>query len=213
MNNSLEYVGIECRTDCPRCGDSLIVNGPVLKTVCSKCQSTVSLSQSFWHYVFDDLPQSIRKMENKLSPRQVWTSSFKLTMSSGRLDPACPSCNTIYSNLQKHIDDGNTTVSCSNCNQQGTISIPEKWLKSIVRGITVLVNAEVSQPVEESDQPLIKPIVFTCPSCTGALKVDGTQRVVDCNFCNSSIYLPDDLWLRMHPVKTVELWYAGFKMR
>jgi DNA-directed RNA polymerase subunit RPC12/RpoP len=53
----------------------------------------------------------------------------------------------------------------------------------------------------------VKPILFTCPSCGGNLKIDGSNRVVTCTYCNSDIYLPDDLWFRMHPVKVVHRWY------
>jgi outer membrane protein assembly factor BamB len=31
--------------------------------------------------------------------------------------------------------------------------------------------------------------------------------MVDCKFCGSQIYLPDDLWFRLHPVKSVERWF------
>lgn len=52
-----------------------------------------------------------------------------------------------------------------------------------------------------------KPILFTCPSCAGNLEIDGTDRMISCKFCNSQIYLPDDLWFRLHPAKEVERWY------
>jgi hypothetical protein len=48
-------------------------------------------------------------------------------------------------------------------------------------------------------QPTSEPLVFACMSCGGGLKVDGTSRVVACKFCNDSNFLPDALWLRMHP--------------
>jgi WD40 repeat protein len=53
----------------------------------------------------------------------------------------------------------------------------------------------------------VKPILFSCPSCAGNLEVDGSDRVIKCKYCNSEIYLPDDLWFRMHPVEVVERWY------
>ena len=52
---------------------------------------------------------------------------------------------------------------------------------------------------EGDARPSAQPLVFACMSCGGGLKVDGTSRVVACRFCNDSNFLPDTLWLQMHP--------------
>jgi hypothetical protein len=68
-------------------------------------------------------------------------------------------------------------------------------------------SAQANQTMEQTEENKPKPILFTCPSCGGNLKIDGSERTITCSFCDSSIYLPDDLWHRMHPVKTVSRWY------
>ena len=32
-----------------------------------------------------------------------------------------------------------------------------------------------------------KPVIFNCPSCAGALTVDGSDRMVECEFCDSIV--------------------------
>jgi hypothetical protein len=49
-------------------------------------------------------------------------------------------------------------------------------------------------------------MVMACMSCGASLKIDGSSRTVDCTFCSTSNYLPDGLWLRMHPAPRME-WF------
>jgi hypothetical protein len=50
---------------------------------------------------------------------------------------------------------------------------------------------------------------MACPSCGGALKsAADTQRTTSCEFCGSSVYLPDDLWRRLHPAKKAQPWIS-----
>ena len=37
--------------------------------------------------------------------------------------------------------------------------------------------------------------------------MDGAARVVVCAHCSSNIYLPDDLWFRLHTVSTRRRWF------
>jgi hypothetical protein len=45
----------------------------------------------------------------------------------------------------------------------------------------------------------VEALVCACLSCGAGLKVDGTSRVVACKYCNDTSFLPDALWLRLHP--------------
>ena len=44
-----------------------------------------------------------------------------------------------------------------------------------------------------------RPLVTACMSCGAGLRIDGASRVVECAYCKDSNYLPDALWLRLHP--------------
>ena len=50
--------------------------------------------------------------------------------------------------------------------------------------------------------------MFGCLSCGGALKVDGGSRTPKCDHCGNSNYLPDALWLRLHPAPTVHAFFV-----
>jgi hypothetical protein len=36
-------------------------------------------------------------------------------------------------------------------------------------------------------------------------------RLCPCSFCRADVYLPDDLWRRLHPAKVVQRWYITFR--
>jgi len=57
-----------------------------------------------------------------------------------------------------------------------------------------------------------KPIVMKCMSCGGILHIDGSKRIIDCEFCNSTNYLPDELWLSIHEIPVKKEWFLIFKL-
>jgi len=45
-------------------------------------------------------------------------------------------------------------------------------------------------------------VLFSCLGCGAALKVDArTPRLLACQYCEATSYLPDALWLRLHPAQ------------
>ena len=41
--------------------------------------------------------------------------------------------------------------------------------------------------------------------------IDGEDRIVICEYCETNVYLPDDLWLRLHPAKKKNRWFVGME--
>jgi len=42
----------------------------------------------------------------------------------------------------------------------------------------------------------------SCLNCGAPAQVDGrTERIIHCEYCRESSYMPDALWLRLHPAK------------
>jgi hypothetical protein len=70
-----------------------------------------------------------------------------------------------------------------------------------------LLMGSEEKPLEKDSA---KPVLFACPSCAGNLEIDGKERIVECKFCQSKVYLPDDLWFSLHPVVSKERWYITF---
>jgi hypothetical protein len=72
-----------------------------------------------------------------------------------------------------------------------------------VPGARWLVHEVPGAPVKSG-----APVLFSCLSCAGALSVDGSERLVQCRYCDATSYLPDDLWLTLHPAVTSEEFFV-----
>lgn len=51
---------------------------------------------------------------------------------------------------------------------------------------------------------------IVCSGCGSSLPVDGRTRTVSCQFCATSNYLTDALWLRLHPPQRRTPWWIIF---
>jgi hypothetical protein len=57
-----------------------------------------------------------------------------------------------------------------------------------------------------------RPVLMQCPGCGGPLAIThDSPRTTRCQHCKADVYLPDDLWRRLHPAKTVREWYVRFE--
>ena len=78
----------------------------------------------------------------------------------------------------------------------------------MVPGARWLVNEGALGDDGSESVQAVEPVLFSCMACGAALEVDGSQRTVTCTFCNGSNYLPDGLWLRLHPQQTVRTFFV-----
>jgi hypothetical protein len=89
------------------------------------------------------------------------------------------------------------------------------WLRSFVPTVRRLFGAqhegEAGAPGPEvANEP--RPVVMACPNCSASLSIStGNERTTTCQYCKTDIYLPDDLWRRLHPVKKAERWYIEYE--
>jgi hypothetical protein len=113
---------------------------------------------------------------------------------------------------------GEGVIACPSCGEGlPTFPAPD-WLKEALPGVLQIFGAEreANEGGEDAGALLeppadVKPIAMACPQCGGGLLITAAdERVTDCRYCNTSIYLPDELWKRLHPVKTMAVWTVTF---
>ena len=72
----------------------------------------------------------------------------------------------------------------------------EHKLHSCIVGVIGETALRGDLAVSESDEA----ILFSCLGCGAPLTVDGSSpRTLTCEFCSAASFIPDALWLRMHP--------------
>ncbi len=206
----MNYGVIECSINCPKCDSPVMLNGPLEKAHCERCQSDTDVPHEYWKDILENI---LEEVKNELKEGEGSNSNifgmFKTTLLYGRLKPRCEECKTYF-----EVNEGLSEAyvhKCSECGCSIEISPCPSWLKKIHPAIKLLVNADLKSSSGKEPPAISGPIVFSCPKCGGALTIDGMDRLVPCEYCGVNVYLPDDLWLRLHPAKTKERWFIGFE--
>ncbi|TFG61990.1 MAG: hypothetical protein E4H36_09055 [Spirochaetales bacterium] len=203
---------IKTHTPCTACGNPLVINGPGPVFLCNYCQTEVNLGKK----VMISLIEGIYDIAGPLEPKTNSTTlfmeghSFQLTYGRGGL-PLCPSCGEAQARELFRIssDKDCWEIPCAKCGVRISVTKLPKWLRDRFPGMEIAVNAVPAVPDGEKEKPAIEGVFFGCPKCGANLEVDGIDRIVHCSFCGGNVYLPDDLWLRLHPVKKINTWWIG----
>ncbi len=130
--------------------------------------------------------------------------------------PACAACDHA---LAAPVTEASSTLTCASC-KAVAIGLPAPaWLTAKVptaryvivtdrTAIAADANAKADIGTTEADHP----IALGCTKCGAPLHITrDSERTVACEFCKTDVYLPDDLWRRLHPVKTMSPWFVRFE--
>ncbi|MFC1669081.1 hypothetical protein ACFL20_01715 [Spirochaetota bacterium] len=210
----LKFGFLEIMSTCNKCGSPVFINGPLSVVLCNSCQSEMAIP----HDTIKDSVMNIFEgwVENDWGDLQgsksTVMSSINYEVTMARQDPCCRKCNTYFTgpNLEDRPGIELWEIVCSECGAEMPVTRPPNWLVNKYPKLKIIVNAESAEPDGEPEKPAFEGVVFSCPKCGGTLEIDGMDRIVHCKYCDSNVYLPDDLWLRLHPAKKVQRWYIGF---
>ena len=205
---------VECKTTCGQCSSPMFINGPVTRILCNQCHSEQTIPEEVPKDILESLFEGwIEGAWEELEGRNstVWGAiNYELTVARQR--PCCRECKTDFPEQDLAVRPGQTEwqIVCANCNKPMPVTLPPAFVKQKHPNVELIINAETATPDGKPEKPAIEGVVFACPKCGGGLEIDGIERMVPCNYCGAKVYLPDDLWLRLHPVKKVQRWYVGF---
>ena len=199
--------GIEMSITCPRCDSSIIINGPSRKVRCNACQNFTEISIDFWIDIFkDSIEWIISDLKEGEGYNLMKFGEYNTKWSLYETKPHCSDCKKAYD--LTNIDCSSTSIKCLECNKETSIIFSPDWLKKEFPAIIYFVNALVTE--EEAEPTFPGGVAITCPRCGGSLIIDGKERLVPCSFCDIHVYLPDNLWLRLHPVLVKAMWFAVY---
>jgi DNA-directed RNA polymerase subunit RPC12/RpoP len=202
----------ELHRDCLKCAQPIPINALVSRLTCSSCLNEADLPRKFWQSITSEAFWA-RVMLNRTKGRAVSIPSDEVKGQMGWGEPLCPRCKAplhLPGALEAAATSGH--LDCPGCGQPLAVRpvprniIPPQvdyLLYAIGEEPALLPGAAAAIPTPASTKPLL----FPCPACNASLPVDGASRTVECTYCRSNAYLPDDLWRRLHPVRTISRWY------
>lgn len=210
-------IAVELKLECRYCGSPIPLNAVSPKILCYHCLTLISISKESWKEILGEI---CRRVFDENENRLTFTGNMIPFYVEGNV------CMRLYGkeepmNLNRkpipmkhaleHLQDNLFSM------QGQTVfirPIPKEY-SSFLKSATHFVGEDETQIHRNQNSEIKNPtssdlVVFTCPSCGGALKIDGTKRILECTYCKVNVYIPDALWFRFHPSKLTRRWYIWF---
>ncbi len=206
---------LEISVQCPKCDAAVPLCGPLLRVHCDKCQTDFELKPRFWFRVLRDVyAEAGFRLEDGQGYNAEAVERYAVNVLYGRQRPSCGGCNEPLE-LARDVPSAYGHV-CPACGATTAVAPPPAWLERALTPPRLLANADIQQEKGGADEEgegearASAPVAFTCPQCGGSLLVDGRDRMLPCSFCGVNVYLPDDLWFRLHPARKKRRWFVVF---
>ncbi len=150
---------------------------------------------------------------------------FSLKFSIRTFLPRCRKCDAAFTPdiIPAELDG---IMYCPQCATELDVHPAPAWLTAFYPGCRQLIGAEREPDFDSAcggrgktpsivDTKSLKeerqPIDMQCTRCGGTLSIGvHDTRVTTCHFCKTEFFIPDAVWVRLHPVRTVEEWFLRF---
>ncbi|HEX8271305.1 MAG TPA: hypothetical protein VF615_01565 [Longimicrobiaceae bacterium] len=198
----MRTLALRLRTACTRCGGALPLNALAPRLACPACGAPNELSDEFWAAILGDVGPG---------ESTIFTVGREVSLEAAASGPACYSCGAAISTEEALASADAGSLPCGACGARTLLRVPPEPF--VLSGFPLLVGEDETQLPAPGGAEVVaprttaQPVAFNCPSCAGVLRVDGSTRVVTCEYCAGAAYLPDDLWHVLHPAPTVRAWY------
>jgi uncharacterized protein YbaR (Trm112 family) len=200
-----QYLTFTALSRCRHCGGGLPLQGPRRSVRCAACQGENDFG----------IERIAEILCDTLFAKQRGVGGIGNVTNLFPEEHRCPGCGTPIDIRAIPVGEERVTP-CPKCSAPIVSYPPPAWLKHELPGLLLIIGGErdpADVPAEgEGAVPVAvpkaaSPVVLACPACKASLKVDSeTARTATCQFCNESVYLPDDLWRVLHPVRRAEGW-------
>lgn len=202
---SLRPVTFTLSIDCDHCGNQMPLNGPTRELTCGRCMQMTPVPPSSWCQTIADT------MHYYLGSR----GPYKCNLFDSH-HPRCEKCRQHFE-VSAEMLGQERELFCPMCGDPiSTFPAPD-WMKEILPGAEQLVGAQEESQAAAGEGPMVdvsgdRPVLFACPECNASLEIStDTARISSCSYCNAQVFIPDGLWLRLHPVKVAMPWTIFYR--
>ncbi len=210
---AIRSVWLEFNLQCRSCGETLPVNCAAESILCIKCGAHTPTPEYLWAYL---VTASLVKATGLEPGKESWAKGLHASIGSygmtyGRSDPKCRECGAAWKidDLRAIASGGAAKFTCGSCNKIATVRKPPEWFSRVVPDPVLLVGETATAGTVFKGETSVS---IHCYHCGGGLQLDGSSRTVKCTFCGNDLLVPDDVWLRLHPVMTAHPWYIMVEM-
>ncbi len=209
------YGYFELRSSCGSCGQPMPVNGPLTSVSCSYCfkenQIQASTIADFINDLEDDY-EGLAEGTGHGGTLMGGDGTFKYKQQ--RRQPHCKGCKSPLPEVPIAQDGG---IYCPQCGTSCDVYPAPAWLIQVCPSVVQVLGAERPPAAPGAvtasvDQQQVRPIAMACPKCGAGLSITSEHaRVHPCDYCKTDVFIPDELWKRLHPVKEVSGWWVRYE--
>jgi hypothetical protein len=199
-------IAVELSTTCSKCQAPLPLNGASESVLCDHCRTPTATPPDLWQRLLGEaVGEAVAMAKNEGRTHTILMGSANYKLMVGRQDPRC-ACKTPFAQEAILRSAGTGSVQCSACGKPSAVRPAPAWIKAIHPAALLVVGETMGAQAAQRIDP--KDLRFHCYHCGSALPLDGASRTVACAYCRNSVMVPDDIWLRLHPARTVDRWFV-----
>lgn len=206
---SIAYT-IRISLDCPHCRGGVPVNGFTNEVLCSNCLKSVELPQEWWetHLDSETIDEALEHEPGYGNSSQS-LGGMSEKIDTGNRAPRCQDCKAEFPDALYQGAVAAGGFACPGCNRRVRVRKATPLALSLIPEADLLIHEDATGDQLSTDGVhAAEPVMFACLSCGGGLSVDGSSRTPKCDHCGNANYLPDALWLRLHPAATSHAFFV-----
>ena len=219
VRKKLSCISIRLSIICPGCNSLIPINGVVSKVKCIKCGHIVKLKgeKYGWHNLLYLGNPTIDVFESSGRYNKNTGGFYSIKIEIENKWPRCSKCKYKFSLKDLHNKDiEKNKLICPECKTSKPLFAAPRSISKPYKCASYVVDGIVDSRTKHSKNIVTNkkgnaPMIFNCASCGGALNVDGTSRLVKCEFCENTNFIPEDLWLSLYSTPKAKTWYIIFK--
>ena len=205
-NGIVEAMTLTVWVACEHCAAAVPINGPTSRVCCGRCHQQTQI---------EDLGDLLARtsFDGKAHGGRVAIHAHP-----DQLGPTCHGCAAEIPLGDSAKFFGVVAVfPCRWCGTPvSTFPAPE-WLRAQFPSALQIFGADPEITARETGHAhavttqAIQPISMTCGACRSLLVLTTISgRIVTCHHCHTSVSIPDELWLKLHPVVKMRRWTLTF---
>jgi predicted RNA-binding Zn-ribbon protein involved in translation (DUF1610 family) len=206
VGGDLRIATLTMSTTCVYCAQPIPINGPAQVAHCPHCSKDAPVPDLY-------------KVVCLAAARLRYPMRAYQYASFDDPSPECARCGKgipVAPYLGK--EGGAAAIPCPFCGATTPTYPAPNWLKALLPNALQVIGGDADMAREQAgielavDESATKPVAMQCPSCGGGLTIGrDADRTLACKFCATNVFIPDALWLRLHPVKTMLRWTLTYR--
>lgn len=191
---------------CPGCKNYHAVSGIVDTDICRNCGKQLNVKGVLIDNMFGFMDKE-KYINGYLSggiEQMGGSGAYKLEYSS--MPPYCEECFAVIpeDTITAMLDSGKP-YSCAACGHKMPVRKADIALKEFHPKAIGVINDSSGSDVGKDDREKESLLVYKCMTCGAALELnDDTKRTIQCKYCDNENYLPDAVWVKLHPNREVQ---------